>query len=451
MEHNKLKQWNSCPNELRLPHVPQSEIKSLHIYDFDNTLYKSPCPNRILYTNQAYLKLLKNEHMNSGNWWDQPLFLEESFKMYIATQDKSYWNDKITELAINSFDDPNTVSIILTGRSRSNFQTLFQKMLSISRDLASVEGSKFYNKSNSFLKFNAVCLKSRNPNNNMTPPTFQFKTHIIQDFLQDYPNLEDVTIYDDRISHIKQFKSFFNHLRPRPKFQWFIIPVSSQEFVLDKVAELKLIKKVIDDTNNIRLSRNIPPLEIRWTPKCTGFFLTLKSQAILLRTAFTLTKSFNLTKFVNLAEYPMYIPVCSPGNTISVETMTKLFENDTDDALSFVDFKEKFSNQRNPINRCHVDFIVTHFTYTTVPNVSNRQGMIYFRVRPKNKTPKISTHFRRDAPLIISGHVTDEDVDKFLNYTLTNSYLAKRNMTWRALPRPITINTTFGYYSKMRF
>ena len=451
MEHNKLKQWNSCPNELRLPHVPPSEIKRLHIYDFDNTLYRSPSPNRMLYTNQAYLKLMNNEHMNAGSWWDQVIFLEESFKICVATQDNTYWNKEITELAIDSFEDPNTVSIILTGRSEHKFQQLFQKMLSISRDLASVEGSKFYIKSDSFLKFNAVCLKARNPQNHVIPATFQFKCHLIQELCEEYPNLEDITIYDDRMYHIKKFKGFFGQMRPRPKFQWFVIPVNSEEVMLDKVAELRLVKSVIDSTNNIRLSKNIPPLEIRWTPKCTDFFLNLKSQSILLKTAFYLTRRFNFTRIANLAEYPMYIPLCSPGNTISVEIISKLFGEDIDHTTKYVDFKHKYLDQRNPENRCHAEFYVTHFTHTVVPHSSTRQGIIYFKVRNKNKTPKITTHFRADAPLIISGHVTDEETDKYLHYELTNSYLSSHKMTWKALQRPIPIQTTFGYYSKMRF
>ncbi|KAG0671177.1 hypothetical protein C6P45_001191 [Maudiozyma exigua] len=451
MEHNILKHWNSCPNELRLPRVPPSEIKRLHIYDFDNTLYRSPCPNRILYTNQAYLKMMNNESMNAGSWWDQSLFLEESFKMCIATQDKSYWDTKITQLAIDSFDDPNTVSIILTGRSESKFKELFQKMLRISRDLASVEGSKFYNQSNSYLKFNAVCLKARNPNSNMIPATFQFKCHLIKELVQDYPNLEDVTIYDDRIYHIKQFKSFFCNLRPRPKFQWFVVHVNSEDITLDRVAELKLMKRVIDNKNLIRLSRKLEPLEIRWTPKCTGFFLDLRSQRALLKTAFFVTRSFNFSKIVNLAEYPMYIPVCSPGNTMSVNRLTEIFGNGINTATAAVDFKDRYFDQRNPKNRFHVEFLVTHFTYTVVPHAHDRQGIIYFKVRPKNKLPRIPTHFRRDAPLIISGHVTDEETDKYLKYELTNSYLTSNNMIWRPLPHGISIQTTFGYYSKMRF
>ncbi|SMN22044.1 similar to Saccharomyces cerevisiae YMR265C Putative protein of unknown function [Maudiozyma saulgeensis] len=467
MNHATIFKWSSCPGELNIPETPVSQIKRLHIYDFDNTLYKTPGPSRILYTNRTVGRLMSNETLTNGSWWDQPCFLEESFKMCVASTKERFWNEKMISLASLSYKDPETISLVLTGRKQALFADLIEKMLDVTRKLAK---TKKLNKNNNlddvnedenyslyeewetdpnFLKFNAICLKKKLGRIPSILPTFQYKSDLIADFIRNYPNLEEITIYDDRLRHIKQFKLFFQDMRPRPKFQWFVIPVPQVAINLDPVAEYSLVHKVIKEYNELK-TINEQFLEIKWTPKCTGFFLTMESQRRILKHAFLVSRKSNLKRILNLSEYPMYIPICEPGQSISLNTIAEMYVNDENAATS-LEFLQKFYNQRKSENRKNVEFIVTHFSFKPIPSPREREGLVYFKVRPKIRSTKISTSFEKGTPLIIAGHLTEEPSDKYIRYEFTDNYMRENKMIWTPLIKTITIDTTFGNYSKMRF
>ena len=456
MNHATLKKWNSCPGELNIPQKDVSGMKRLHIYDFDNTLYKSPSPNRILYSNRAIRNLLTNDVMTTGGWYDQPCFLEESFKMCVADTQQLFWNEQMLSLTSLSYRDPETISIVLTGRKQEPFSSLMEKMLTVTRKLAvaSEDNDSLYNKwskDSNFLKFNAVCLKKRISRQASNLPTFQYKSSLIADFIRNYPNLEEITVYDDRLQHIKQFKSFFHQMRPRPRFQWFVIPVPQLSINLDPVAEYSLVHRVIQECNE-RRSTNQQLLEIKWTPKCTGFFLTMESQRIILKQAFRLTKLSNFKKINNISEYPMYVPICEPGQSISLNTIAQMYVNHENAATS-LEFLNKFYNQRNPEHRKNVEFIVTHYVSKPIPTSRERDrvGLVYFKVIPKDRSTKIITTFEAGASLVIIGHLTEEPPDQYIHYYFDDDYMRENGMAWTPLKNTVTIDTTFGNYSKMKF
>lgn len=453
MNHGALKRWNSCPGELRIPETAPSDIKRLHIYDFDNTLYKSPGPNRILYTNQTYGKLLGGSNGAMDSWWSNPAFLNESFKESIAQQGTDYWNDTIVNLARDSYVDPKTVSIVLTGRTEEKFSELVQKMLAVTRKLKYEPQPR--DDSADLLKFNAVCLKKRDAGLGTYKHTFDAKVTCIQSFIDNYPNLQEITIYDDRAKQVGLFKSRFFDMRPRPRFQWFVVQVPPMSISLDSTMEYQLVEEMIRKYSQAAVADPSAPIvryEIKWTPKCTGFFLSVKSQKTLLVQAFKCLQRLKITKVHNLAEYPMYIPICRPGESLSLNTVAQIFMNADSEANMAINpqFLSKFYNQIDPKNRYHVEFIVTHYAVER-PNTKAKQGNLYYKAIPKDKGTKIKTVFGNDTPLLVTGHIMEDFKDANILYDLNDWTMQQRHMKWSLLQEPITIQTTFGIYSKMKF
>lgn len=444
--HDVLRKWSSCPGELNIPKESPLAITRLHIYDFDNTLYKSPRPNRTLYTNKSYWKLFNESNFGNCSWWNESRFLEQSFVESIAnTQFRNYWNEKIVKLAEKSYEDEKTVSIVLTGRKEAFFATLIERMLNVEKKFR-LERQQNEHETGTLL-FNAVCLKKKDSQDNY-PSTNTYKIQCISELIEYYPNLSDVTIYDDRLPQIQLFKNFFKNIKSRPKLQWFVIPVPPEFFYLDTASEYKLVQKIIDE-HNLQINDPLNQLSLKWTPKHTGFFLSLKSQSILLKLGFMVLKNTSAKKIDNLSEYPMYIPLCKPGNTLSPSAIANIYTN-IGNNVDVTTALHSYHNSPVPGTRNRVEFIATHYIIIKNSPVSNGTN-VYFRVEPKHEKKVIKKIFDIDTPLIITGHMMDTADDQAIQYWFTQEYMEENRMRWIPLRKAVRISTTFGHFSKMKF
>ncbi|KAL9122098.1 MAG: hypothetical protein Q9187_001343 [Circinaria calcarea] len=89
-----LKRW-SCQNR-ELP--PVSQVKALHIYDFDNTLFMSPLPNPKLWTGPTVGYLQTEDFFVNGGWWHDQHILEatgQGIEMEEARAWDGWWNEQI--------------------------------------------------------------------------------------------------------------------------------------------------------------------------------------------------------------------------------------------------------------------------------------------------------------------------------------------------------------------
>ena len=343
----------------------------------------------------------------------------------------SHWNSKIVSLAAESFADPHTVSIVLTGRTEEKFAPLFAEMLSTTRESNQKDNDNF-------LKFNAVCLKKRDTASGTFPHTFEAKAACISDFLRDYPNLRNVTLYDDRPKQVVMFKTYFQELRPAPSFQWSVVTVPALSLTLDPAAESRLVQDEVH--------RALPSGPgVNWTLKCTGFFLSQNSQKQLLVQAFKCLRRINATKAANLAEYPMYIPVCRPGESLSSSDLIEIFTSKGDSPIDQQCLERPYNQVDSKIH-LGVEFVVTHYAVQAT-GPKSKLGNVYYKVVPRDRNTTIRTLFGENAPLIVSGHIMDEK----MSYKFTYEDMRRYNIRWTRLQHGIVINTTFGVYSKMIF
>ncbi|KAI1909116.1 hypothetical protein LOZ65_006569 [Ophidiomyces ophidiicola] len=189
-----LKRWSCLNNNTDLPGA--ADIKAIHIYDFDNTLFSSPLPNPQLWNGYTIGFLQTYESFANGGWWHDPNILAatgEGFDIEEPRAWKGWWNEQVVELVELSMKQKDVVTVLLTGRAEGAFADVIKRIVK-SREL----------------EFDLVCLKPEiGPSNQRFPSTLNFKQTFLEDLVFTYKNAEEIRIYEDRIKHVKGFRDFF--------------------------------------------------------------------------------------------------------------------------------------------------------------------------------------------------------------------------------------------------
>ena len=134
---------------------------SLHLYDFDNCLFRSPDPP----------KWWLNKKM--GFWFDLPESLSEPFVPTKPSPD--YWFNSTVYDAKVSISDLNTLAIMCTGRCNGNAAMRYRIA-----ELLKGKG----------LDFDEVHLRTGGKTN-------QYKAKVVFDLLKKHPNITSVEVWED--------------------------------------------------------------------------------------------------------------------------------------------------------------------------------------------------------------------------------------------------------------
>ncbi|CAN9091522.1 unnamed protein product [Alternaria alternata] len=240
-----LQRW-SC-DEKELPSV--SDVKAIHIYDFDNTLFASPLPNKQLWNSATIGQLGSPDMFLNGGWWHDSSILAatgEGIDKEEARAWQGWWNEQIVELVESSMAQKDALSVLLTGRGESDFADLVKRMPAIGP-----AGQKFRN-------------------------TMEFKQELLKDIVYTYKDAEKLNIYEDRVKHTKGFRDFFFQFNE--DFAESAEPgVPENATHLDPVAEIAEIQKLINAHNIQVKSGNAPPgtppYQIKKTVFYTGYMI----------------------------------------------------------------------------------------------------------------------------------------------------------------------------------
>ncbi|KAF1946747.1 hypothetical protein EJ02DRAFT_418483 [Clathrospora elynae] len=265
-----VKRW-SCDDK-ELPAV--SDIKQIHIYDFDNTLFASPLPNKQLWNSATIGQLGTPDMFLNGGWWHDASILAstgEGLEKEEPRAWKGWWNEQIVELVESSMAQKDALSVLLTGRAESNFADLVKRIARSKR-----------------LDFDMVCLKPAiGPAGQKFRSTMEFKQELLKDIVYTYKDAERLHIYEDRIKHTKGFRDFFFHFNEdlmnsqtqasRKPITTDVIQVPENATQLEPVAEIAEIQKLIN-AHNIRVKSGnappgTPPYQIKKTVFYTGYML----------------------------------------------------------------------------------------------------------------------------------------------------------------------------------
>ncbi|KAL8840232.1 MAG: hypothetical protein Q9170_001439 [Blastenia crenularia] len=283
-----LKRWSCLAQEL----PPVSQVKALHVYDFDNTLFMSPLPNQKLWTGQTTGFLQTQECFVNGGWWHDPPILEATGQGIEKEEPNGWngwWNEQIVELVQLSIKQSNALTVLLTGRGENNFADLIKRIVA-SKNLA----------------FDMICLKPQaGPNNQSFNSTMNYKQAILQDLIHTYKDADEIKIYEDRVkqcvplscSHIAvrssrpystyAFRDYFESINkwllnssaqaPRKPITAEVIQVADSVTTLDPVSEAAEVQRMINAHNaavNSGSHASLVPLEIKRTVFFTGYLVS---------------------------------------------------------------------------------------------------------------------------------------------------------------------------------
>lgn len=311
-----LDKWGSIPELYIEPKVPHTQITKLHVYDWDNTLFKSFVPNKSLYNPVTFNRIQRDELSGYSGWWNDSKLFNILIQMaQIENNLIEYWNSELLKLCLQSNESDNTISIVMTGRKEALFKNHFKNIIAMTK-------SK-HPELTKHVQFNAVLLKKLIPqefdgvDSIKDLNTTDYKNKVLADFIQYYPNLQEVTIYDDRVSQVNSFKRFFQTQLEKTtqveKLQWFVIPIVPQISFLPPPLEYDLLRYncyLVNET--IKKECIVRPM-VRLFEKSSnyGYYLShitqLKLYSLIKE---QLQKYYNVSNIniVNLNKLTMFIP-----------------------------------------------------------------------------------------------------------------------------------------------
>jgi len=237
---NQLKRW-SC---IKSSPPDVESINELHVYDFDNTMFMTPLPNRSLWDHQTWSRLQNPDVFVQGGWWHDAEILSATGRGIEYEEPRAWdghWNENIVELIRLSMKQKDALTVLLTGRAEDPFADLIHRIC---------ESKK--------LKFDLYVLKPLiSPTNQKPSSTMSFKQDFLASLIRTYSASESMKLYEDRIKHVKDFRSFFvrfnDEMRhnsiPRGTISAEVIEVTDIPGLLDPVSEAAAIQNMINAHN----------------------------------------------------------------------------------------------------------------------------------------------------------------------------------------------------------
>lgn len=260
--HDPLMFWD-CSNISSSPST--EKIRKLHIYDFDNTIFKSPGPNPSLYNDQSIGVLRNKDMLHGGGWWCNPLVLRnvgQGWSIESERQWEGFWNEEILELIEESNNDEDTLTVVMTGRKKKLFAGILLDLLESKE-----------------VRFDGLVLK-----NGEFDSTIEFKTQVIADLLNKY-EIEELIIYDDRKSQLNGFQEFLNEFINTNRLNnliYSLIPVFLEPEFLDPKVERELVEDIIERHNmaidNGENSTVLKKVSFKKSFLYTGYILSTESK-----------------------------------------------------------------------------------------------------------------------------------------------------------------------------
>ncbi|KAF2685700.1 hypothetical protein K458DRAFT_403071 [Lentithecium fluviatile CBS 122367] len=265
-----LKRW-SCDDS---DPPAAADVKSIHVYDFDNTLFASPLPNKQIWNGVTIGQLASPDMFVNGGWWHDSSILAatgEGAEKEEPRAWKGWWNEQIVTLVELSMQQKDALNVLLTGRSEHGFADLVKRMVRSKN-----------------LNFHMVCLKpSVGPAGQKFKSTMQFKQELLKEIVYTYKDADEIRIYEDRVKHTKGFRDFLFQFNKdlmsnslptsRNPITAEVIQVAENATQLEPVTEIAQIQRIIN-AHNLQVKAGntpsgMPPYQIKKTVFYTGYMI----------------------------------------------------------------------------------------------------------------------------------------------------------------------------------
>ncbi|KAJ2383226.1 hypothetical protein GGI23_007193, partial [Coemansia sp. RSA 2559] len=221
-------------------------VTRVSIFDFDNTLFKSPLPNPRIWDN-TLSGMLKSTDLG---WFHDSRTLDWPYLKYTH----EHWIEETVTLANKELRQRNTTLIVLlTGRAHSSYRSIILDLVSRNRDLhfdlvilkeTPTRQSPLMSQGSGFSDLASA--------RSATPLTFDYKMGVIEDIISAFPGINEIQMWDDRIKHCQKMQLYLDSLRSRTadRFSNAIVHyVPPQTIFMDVGEERQLVRSMIDAHN----------------------------------------------------------------------------------------------------------------------------------------------------------------------------------------------------------
>jgi hypothetical protein len=190
----------------------------LAIFDFDSTLFFSPLLSPTIW-HKSFIHLATAEGVYGPGWWRDIRSLDLGpFEELKKTAWEGFWNEKIVKKARECIEDPNTMTVVLTGRRYHPFHLLVPDMLEAKQlqfDLIGLRPDPEHVSDNHWKVRNGLDSLTYNLASSIFSSTMHFKTCFILNILHNVPSIKNVVMWDDRLPHVKRFREYLSALKNR--------------------------------------------------------------------------------------------------------------------------------------------------------------------------------------------------------------------------------------------
>ncbi|RUS32225.1 hypothetical protein BC938DRAFT_476001 [Jimgerdemannia flammicorona] len=207
----------------------------LDVYDFDGTSFLSPFPNPKLWDPMLVAALMVEGVFGRGWWLDLASLDVGDRKKLRETGWEGWWKKETVACIRKSMSDPNTMTVLLTGRRYHPFHELIPEILA-----------------SKGLDFDLIGLRP----DPVTPggvdvfqTSLEFKLSFLTNLLRSFPTLREVHMWEDRTRHAKKFDEFLRAWGQKDGLQVKVNVVMEATKRMDEEWEKQVIHGILDKHN----------------------------------------------------------------------------------------------------------------------------------------------------------------------------------------------------------
>ncbi|KAJ2993948.1 hypothetical protein HDV02_001949 [Globomyces sp. JEL0801] len=156
--------------------------------------------------NEIWSKSLVGKIIADCQWFFDARTLQSPYLPDIPTLD--WWNVEIVQKALDSIKDPNTITILMTGRRKHLFE---DRIIQLCNQLSTPLDFHFY-----FLKETSSINGTKSYST-----TLDYKFGVIQSLLDHFHGIKHIDLYDDRNGHIKKFERKLSEFKDLNRIETF--------------------------------------------------------------------------------------------------------------------------------------------------------------------------------------------------------------------------------------
>ncbi|PWA02057.1 hypothetical protein BB558_001813 [Smittium angustum] len=234
----------------------KKDLARLVVIDFDNTLFRSPLPNSHIWDPRA-VGFLKGDL----GWFLESRTLQ---KPYLSNVE-SRWIREVEEISLREINRPDTISVLLTGRSDYIYHDIIGELLverGLKFDLVILKENpnvKWKFKKGSFVSDSSTSdtqlgLSSTKvfeaKATNLS--TFDYKMQVIDDIIKTFPTINSIYMWDDRINHCSKMQDYLEkkYVETKTIKEGIVYKVDQHTLYMEEELERELVKSMIENHNN---------------------------------------------------------------------------------------------------------------------------------------------------------------------------------------------------------